>query len=680
MDTTNKNDAVEISGDVNKIIDRAYSEKIIHSNRYHKQNIKNITNAISKMKSLYKSFNADMYGIVVDSVTSDLKWVDNIISSIDDTIFNNNTSEDIPTDISIDTPSGVFRYIHTVNDYLDNFESINRIYGKINSKKESYSTNLDSVVIDINNKIHKLLKKYTSLRNDILNILSGHVNYISHNITKSSVELPFDTFCARFDIITDSFLRYKKSDILYTSICKNILKSITINVAAAHKKKEIATSHSNNIFNSDTERHAENINNKKIYKDYMMMKIEEVKNRLVVKIGFDDKKSIRYNNPPVQTHSLVPITLGMPIKETLGRLLGKNITVSGTHKQTFLKYAKKVVFIVLYHIVQVPREHDISRMIDDNEGKYVQLPGTSISEKTIERHVTIQDVGKNKKIYKWDFSAEVYGVKPDYKKKDNMKKIESKRNTSSKTSPVKVYALETLNNETYRILVPVSSLVSSKKNIYELPRYVYEKLFRNIDNGYRSTDNSRVYNINRMETQIALENVFTDKFINTAKFLDEAKVEDYSFLRKSIYIDMMKLYDKKVGKKLLSKRGFYWVLCDDAFTEMLNDKYINGYIEYATKKSYKIGSAESDISEILASFMSGLNDRVRTFTRNMQDEFKNSEGVIDKLPTDSKGGIKNPDDVRRVMENILTNTLKKTINNATNVFQTMLRKHSMLME
>lgn len=548
-------------------------------------------------------------------------------------------------------------FISSVNIIIDNFKVGDVVHDKekikkykedikmMNEKKDNF------FVVDRLESIKSFLKylsdKYNYMLDDDSNFITAsttHVNNINDIFKKINKKIN-KNYTNKMDIFLEKYIHEKKNLAIHEILnSKNIIDGVDIyteklknNIKAVEFYIKIIEGVISQLMKKPKE-------NKTTIRD-IYKKIEYIKNYSLESKSIRNMKITKekiYNNPPTQLFGLVAGSDFLPIDQLLSPILKTKITSDNFDK---LSTDNNIIIILLTNQVPKPIEFNLSNLFEKKYKTHSKKEGISL--KTVLQHQTIKMSDIKKKL-DWKFSGKIFNLN---KKFDFSRKFPAGH-------PQKCLIIESNGSGNYRLLLiwENSNPIQNIKNVEHVVRYVR-------DNNYSSNIKSRAYLYHNIKSKSIMKNIYASKPFPLTEINKEIRSVEYKYLRHSIKAKLMSLFDKDI-KKNIDEYLFEKYIHSFEFTDILISTIIEGYKKYSQDLNIKYTPR---FSEIVITFMKDISYISRKFTRELHDTYSSTDIKTENLF-----------DTRNTFEKIINDTLEKTINENTNVYQTMLRKHKIL--
>ena len=454
------------------------------------------------------------------------------------------------------------------NEQLDDMTNTFIKYASLANKIEAYNELITIVETPrytslLYNKSSSLIERIIIRSGKVLAFARKHINTIQNELNKKFIRIikPCSTL--------DEFIKIRKLFYKYP-LCINLYKIIaqeTIDYLYEHDRKSIYT---------------------------ILQFLEDDKDHFLPDISNNYKSVIYDNQPPLKRFGLMPVCTSDTLSNILSKLL---INVSG--KIDLPKYAKKhnVAFIIFHSVVYTPLEYDLRNLYDIKIIEQLKQPaGTGVNDKIIEMFNTVKNININNANQKTK------------KNKTNRLKWSFKIETINYSADIQsFYIIETLDNETYRILAP---WVSAEKNL--IPRYKIEPLIKYIDEPHKP---DRISKYQKICIDNATMNMFERIPLDLESSMERSKNVDTHVIRNKIYLEINKCIQDLIKHNIKTQSEINDIIHDTIIADELK------HILYNMVKMANIDHSNINKGELLTSYLVDVNMTIRRFMKELHDGY-----------------------------------------------------------
>jgi len=350
------------------------------------------------------------------------------------------------------------------------------------------------------------------------------------------------------------------------------------------------------------------------------------------------------HNPPVQSFGLIPKTSFKPLNEIIQ--IAFNQSVSGSPKESVFEEIGKtnnLTIIVHKKITQRPTEYSLTKLFEKSSEKHT----TGIKDELLKKFTTINS---NKKYATYKFQIDVYGEPLD--------------------SPSQFITIETVNTNRYRILSPwVSfSFLVNKHDASDYIGYVKNKVIKKP---------TRSENYNNIMISKMVDNMFLERSVNVKKMSVESQVNEIKFLRNAVYTSLLRHYvdvmdkDYDNGKNIKSNKDLIKIINDDKVKDLFQEILVKNYYAFLKKNNFLEDNTSFVFTEVLSTFLATLQIITRGFIREI---YSNSEKFEPPESLYKKSYPVMYAEIRDVFDKVLKTSLTKTMDDKSNIYQSLMYK------
>lgn len=389
-------------------------------------------------------------------------------------------------------------------------------------------------------------------------------------------------------------------------------------------------------------------NNKVMNK--VLQLLEDDKNFYLIPTNYKltSKKNIHLTNPPINKFNLLPVTKSMSLSELFTKIIPKQTN----GKISMSKYAKdnSVGFIVMHRVVYNPMEYSVRSVIKPEDKSLTQPVEYGVTEKTIKRFNTIQQMIPEAK---WNFGTELIGD----------------------VAQMRAYfVIETLDGKTYRALAPWF-----ESNTYAVPTHKLKALIAYITQTNKPT---RISEYQKLKTSIAIKNMFLPKKIDLSVLSDKSIHIDMQQIQNALYESVMSVIKLNIkikytaGTKIKSNTDLNQIIHDtdisDAFYQIILRKY-----DVGTKltKAQRYSAGDFPFSELLVSYIRELRSITIRFMKELHNGYNRAPLPNDVFKLSKKEMVKS---IMDRLESIVEKAVLITVHHKNNIYSDMTYKYFLL--
>ena len=558
--------------------------------------------------------------------------------------------------------NGIFVLYHSVMNYYLGIEHVMSIFDVPQLHADNIDTDRLSQTyrLEVAEFYSSLLLQYHKFHKQHLADDEQLIKYLVNLIHSATMEYTSsDSIQHALKYIQSRFYEYKNTVALYTAIMQDLI----------------------DYFYTDGKKES------KLIMFYIIDLIEYDKDaflsNVVNKFKSNVNAVIHLENPALKRFGLIPVTDSMNLSKLVSL-----ITNNQSNSVNMKKYAKEhnACFIIMHHVVYTPIEYNLRTLIDKNIAKdLIQPDEYGVTNKTVSRYTTIQVVGgpDNMDSNKLKKSCDKNCDKNCDKKEKKSKEVSSFKKWDYSFEIIGNYenklvdtffVLETLDNENYRCLAPW--LVAKNLGI---PRFRVKALIQYLTNANKP---DRVIGYHSAVMKKATSCMFIKRAMSIDAMEEQSRLIDTQLIKNNIHMNIRLTLEEMIksqyanGKKILSDTDINNIIHSDE----IRYTFINVVLQ-----SYRIGVNSTDVqsydggdfpfSELIATFLSDLQDIVRQFMKTLHDGY-NREPLntsVFKLPIDDKLNA-----IEKKFEDVVIKTLSTIINDKDNLYSGLNYKYLLL--